>query len=396
MRIGIVCPYALDVPGGVQVHVTDLAQELMRRGHEVGVLAPAGPEMELPAWITSAGNAIPIPYNGSVARLNFGAAPAVRTRRWIEQGNFDLLHIHEPITPSIGMLALQAARGPLVGTFHAAMDHSMVREATAPMVSGLIEKLTARIAVSNEAKKTLQHFHGGDAVVIPNGVYTKPFRTSPKQERFTGSAQAPTIAFLGRIDEPRKGLGVLLKAVPQVLARFPQARFLVAGRGENPQALAHLDATSAAAVTFLGGVSDADKAALLASATCYVAPQTGGESFGIVLVEAMAAGTAVISSDLAAFAAVLENGRLGTMFKNGDSDALAQAIIGVIDDPQTTQAKITAANVAVERYDWSNVTDQILAVYDVAVTTINSRIEAEPGERTMLGALRNLREGESL
>ena len=148
MRIGIVCPYALDVPGGVQVHVTDLAQELMRRGHEVGVLAPAGPEMELPAWITSAGNAIPIPYNGSVARLNFGAAPAVRTRRWIEQGNFDLLHIHEPITPSIGMLALQAARGPLVGTFHAAMDHSMVREATAPMVSGLIEKLTARIAVS--------------------------------------------------------------------------------------------------------------------------------------------------------------------------------------------------------------------------------------------------------
>ena len=135
---------------------------------------------------------------------------------------------------------------------------------------------------------------------------------------------------------------------------------------------------------------------MLASATCYVAPQTGGESFGIVLVEAMAAGTAVISSDLAAFAAVLENGRLGTMFKNGDSDALAQAIMGVVDDPQTTQAKITAANVAVERYDWSNVTDQILAVYDVAVTTINSRIEAEPGERTMLGALRNLREGESL
>ena len=175
MRIGIVCPYSFDAHGGVQVHVMDLAGELFRRGHEVQVLAPASQDTELPDWGTSAGDSIAIPYNGSVARLNFGALVARRARRWLDAGDFDILHIHEPITPSVGMLALQAATGPVVGTFHAAMDRSLARELLSPATVPLMEKLSARIAVSEEARRTLIQYHGGDAVVIPNGVYVAPF-----------------------------------------------------------------------------------------------------------------------------------------------------------------------------------------------------------------------------
>ena len=388
MRIGLVCPYSFDAPGGVQVHVTDLAAELMRRGHDVSVLAPASEGVELPTWVTSAGDSIAIPYNGSVARLNFGAVVARRARHWLEQGDFDLLHIHEPITPSVGMLTLQAATDPMVGTFHAAMDRSLARELLSPAAVPLMEKLTARIAVSEEARRTLVQYHGGDAVVIPNGVYVESFATAPRQERFTGTPASPTVAFLGRLDEPRKGLPVLAGAVGAVLEQVPGARFLVAGRGDATQARATL-APYGDAVTFLGGVSDEDKASLLASVTCYVAPQTGGESFGIVLVEAMAAGTDVVASDLTAFSDVLEGGRLGRLFRNEDSADLAQVIVETVTDQAGSRARREAASVAVGRYDWSAVTDSVLDVYDMALATAHTRVSLAPGTRTMVSRLRD-------
>lgn len=391
MRIGIVCPYSFDAPGGVQVHVMDLAGELRRRGHEVQVLAPlSSPQAraDLPPWFTSAGSSVSIPYNGSVARLSFGAHAVRAVRRWLAAGDFDLLHIHEPIIPSVGMLALQAADGPVVGTFHAALDRSLARGLLSPAAVPLMERLTARIAVSEEARRTLIQYHGGDAVVIPNGVYVSPFRQAQPDPRFQGTAQAPTIAFLGRLDEPRKGLPVLAQAVPQVLAQLPGARFLVAGRGEaasSRQALAPYGEH----VEFLGGVSDADKAALLASATCYVAPQTGGESFGIVLVEAMAAGACVIASDIKAFSDVLGQGRYGALFRNEDGADLARVIIETVQDTQAAQARRQAATAVVERYDWSAVTEAVLDVYDMALSTAHTRVSLAPGMRTMVSRLRD-------
>ena len=384
MRIGIVCPYSFDAHGGVQVHVMDLAGELFRRGHEVQVLAPASQDTELPDWVTSAGDSIAIPYNGSVARLNFGALVARRARRWLEAGDFDILHIHEPITPSVGMLTLQAATGPVVGTFHAAMDRSLAR-ATVP----LIEKLSARIAVSEEARRTLIQYHGGDAVVIPNGVNVAPFAGASKNDpRFQGTENAPTISFLGRLDEPRKGLRVLADAIPTVLESVPRARFLIAGRGQAQEIRDEL-ARFGDSVVFLGGVSDEDKAAMLASATCYVAPQTGGESFGIVLVEAMAAGTRVIASDLKAFSDVLAEGRYGALFSNEDGGDLARVIIDTLRDAPAAQARQKAASQVVGRYDWTTVTDEVLDVYDMALSTAHTRVTPAPGSRTMLGRLRD-------
>lgn len=389
MRVGIVCPYSFDAHGGVQVHVMDLAGELRRRGHEVEVLAPAGPGTELPEWVTSAGDSIAIPYNGSIARLNFGAVVARRARRWLEAGDFDLLHIHEPITPSVGILALQAASGPIVGTFHAAMDRSLARELLSPATVPLMEKLSGRIAVSEEARRTLIQYHGGDAVVIPNGVSTAPFAQAPSDDpRFAGTAQAPTISFLGRLDEPRKGLQVLAGAIPAVLRALPGARFLIAGRGQAQEIRTELERFGSH-VEFLGGISDEDKAALLASATCYAAPQTGGESFGIVLVEAMAAGTRVIASDLKAFSDVLGQGRYGALFRNEDSADLARVIIETLTDDGAAQARRSAASAVVGRYDWSSVTDEILDVYDMALSTSHTRVTLAPGSRTMVARLRD-------
>lgn len=387
MRIGIVCPFSFDAPGGVQFHVRDLAEELTTRGHVVSVLAPADEGTEVPDYVVPAGGSIPIPYNGSVARVTFGPVAGAKLRRWVQQGDFDLLHLHEPMNPSLSMLALWVADGPVVGTFHSSMERSRALQAVSPVVGPMLEKLTARIAVSEEARRTLVQHLGGDAVVVPNGVYVDRFAGVPTDPRWTGTDDRPTVAFLGRLDEPRKGLPVLAAAVPAVLARVPGARFLVAGRGDAEDERALLAATGDS-VEFLGGVSDAEKAALFASVDAYVAPQTGGESFGIVLVEAMSAGTLVVASDIPAFQAVLDGGAHGRLFRRGDADSLAHALVDVLTDRPAARELAAHGAVAARRYDWSTVTDQILAVYEMAMSTTHARVREDPRSRTMFGRLR--------
>jgi phosphatidylinositol alpha-mannosyltransferase len=182
-----------------------------------------------------------------------------------------------------------------------------------------------------------------------------------------GTPQRPTVAFVGRLDEPRKGLPVLCEAVPSVLSVLPGARFLVAGSGDAQAAAERLDPASRAACEFLGTVADDDKAALLRSADVYVAPHTGGESFGIVLVEAMSAGAPVLASDLDAFRRVLDGGRLGVLFPAADSAALAAALLDLLRDPGCRATLSGRAATAVRRYDWSVVGEEVLAVYETVV-----------------------------
>jgi len=368
LRVGIVCPYSFDAPGGVQFHVRDLAGALQRAGHEVSVLAPADDETPVPDVVTSAGRAVPVRYNGSVARLTFGPRAASRVRRWLEAGRFDVVHVHEPMTPSLSMLALWLADGPVVATFHTSQERSRALQVAFPLLRQSLEKIAARIAVSEDARRTLVDHVGGDAVVIPNGVYVDTFAAAGPAERWRGTPEAPTIAFLGRLDEPRKGLQVLAGAAPHVLERVPGARFLIAGKGDDGRdaALAALG-PHAGSFEFLGGVSDEDKASLLASADLYVAPQTGGESFGIVLVEAMSAGTGVVASDLGAFRRVLDEGTAGRLFRTGEPEDLARAILAALEDPAGTQERRERATAFVRRFDWSAVTAQVLAVYEMAL-----------------------------
>jgi phosphatidylinositol alpha-mannosyltransferase len=393
LRVGIVCPYSFDVPGGVQFHVRDLAEALIDRGHSVSVLAPADEDTPIPPYMTSAGRAVPVRYNGSVARLAFGPITAAKVRRWLEAGQFDVLHLHEPATPSLSMLALWIADGPVVATFHSSLVRSRSLQIAYPLVRQSLEKIGARIAVSEDARRTLVEHLGGDAVVIPNGVFVDAFDGVPTDARWAGTPEAPTVVFLGRLDEPRKGLPVLLEAVPEVRRAFPGVRILVAGRGDTgPAEVRELLGDDADAVEFLGGITDEEKARLLASADVYCAPQTGGESFGIVLVEAMSAGTAVLASDLGAFRRVLDDGAPGVLFRTGDSADLARALIGLLGDAGERDRVAAAGRAAVGRYDWSTVTHQVLTVYEMAVEGSVAPVGEDPtslrGARTALRRLR--------
>ncbi|GAA1779908.1 glycosyltransferase family 4 protein [Nostocoides veronense] len=363
MRVGLVCPYSFDVPGGVQFHVRDLAEWLAAHGHAAQVLAPADDDADLPPYLTSCGRAIPVRYNGSVARLTFGPVTAARVNRWLADGDFDVLHLHEPMTPSASVLALWAFDGPIVATFHTATLRSRAMSAAYPLLRPSLEKISGRIAVSEAARRTVIRHIGGDAVVIPNGVDVAAFAGARPEPAWCGRPGAPTIGFLGRIDEPRKGLAVLSAAMEQVLGRMPGARLVVAGPGDASAAREAMSPTVAAASEFLGPLSDADKARFLHSVDLYVAPNTGGESFGIILVEAMAAGAPVLASDLPAFLRVLGEGA-GASFTNEDSGALASEILRLLDNDGLRVALAAAASVRARDFDWSIVANDILAVYD--------------------------------
>lgn len=367
MRVGIVCPYSFDVPGGVQFHVRDLAEYLLDAGHEASVLAPADEAGDLPPYLVSCGRAVPVRYNGSVARLSFGPVTAARVNRWLSEGDFDLVHIHEPVTPSAAVLALWSAEGPIVATFHSSLLRSRAMQAAYPLIRPSLEKINGRIAVSEDARRTVTTHLGGDAVVIPNGVKVAAFEGARPVAAWRGSPGHPTIAFLGRIDEPRKGLHVLAGAMDHVLAGMPGARLLVAGPGPVEEARARMSPGVARATEFLGPISDADKAGLFAATDVYVAPQTGGESFGIVLVEAMAAGAAVIASDLPAFVRVLTGPSAraaGVTFPTGDSAALAERILALVADPGERERLARSGHARAWDFDWSVVAEDIIAVYD--------------------------------
>lgn len=364
MRIGMVCPYSFDVPGGVQAHVVELAQVFLERGHKVSVLAPAAETTELPDFVVSAGRAVAIPYNGSVARLSFGPTAYTRIRRWIESNEFDVLHIHEPNAPSLSMLALKIAEGPIVATFHTSTTKSLILATFQGVLRPYHEKISGRIAVSELARRWQVEALGSDAVEIPNGVDVQAFARAPRLPGYP--RRGGTVLFLGRYDEPRKGMQVLLGALPALVARHPDVEVLVVGRGDEDR-LRREAGPLARHLRFLGQVSDAAKASAMRSADVYVAPNLGGESFGIILIEAMAAGTAVVASELDAFRRVLRDGTAGLLVPIGDSPALADALDTVLTDEARRADLVRTATQVVGTYDWPVVAEQILRVYETVV-----------------------------
>jgi phosphatidylinositol alpha-mannosyltransferase len=382
LRVGLVCPYSFDSHGGVQNQVVGFARYLSRQGHEPYVLGPG----ELPPWgthgldhVSSAGTAIPVPYNGSVARVNFGPLSAARVRRWLRSSELDLLHVHEPITPSISLLALWAATVPVVATFHTATPRSRSMRLAGGALRTTVEKIGARIAVSESARQVVLRHLGRDAVVIPNGFSSADFTprsaqhgvsprggaggSSPPEStqrwRWRGGDR-PRLTFLGRADEPRKGLSVLITALPAIRAHYPDLDVVVAG---------DRSASRITGCRALGPVDDQTKVELLAGTDVFVAPQLERESFGIVVLEAMASGAPVVASDLPAFAALLQPAGvtepLGEIFACGDSRALAAAVVRTL--ATANQARTERARLAAGRYDWAHVGPAILDIYRQAI-----------------------------
>jgi phosphatidylinositol alpha-mannosyltransferase len=360
MKVGMVCPYSLHVSGGVQNHVLQLAETLRSRGHEVAVLAPTAAGADV-VDVTSGGRSFPVRYNGSIARIAFGADSYGRVRRWLAEHDFDLLHLHEPTAPSLSMLALTLATGPVVATFHTCTPRSRALLAVQPFLRPLLERITARIAVSESARRVQVEHLGLDSAVIGNGVDVA---------RFASAAPLPVdgdpvIGFLGRFDEPRKGMRVLLRAGDRLLDSLPDLRLLVAGRGDVGQLRAAAGKRLAPRIRCLGEVSERDKAAALRSVDLFCAPNSGAESFGMVLTEAMAAGAPVLASDLVAFRRVL--GEAGRFFPPGDADALAAAVRGLVAD-SGERARMSAAGILrAEGFDWPVITEAVLRMYDTAI-----------------------------
>jgi phosphatidylinositol alpha-mannosyltransferase len=365
VRIGIACPYSWDVPGGVQQHIRDLAEALIGLGHDVSVIAPADDDRPLPAYVVPAGKAMPVPYNGSVARLAFGPLSVSRVRRWVRDGSFDVLHVHEPAVPSLSLLACWVAAGPIVATVHTAMPRSRVLLAAQPVLRSALEKIDGRIAVSEAARTTLVEHLGGDAVLIPNGVATTRYRHAEPLAGWPGGGGA--IGFLGRMDEPRKGLPVLLKAFDLLARQRPDLRLLIAGPGDVGEQQGKLPAALRDRAVFLGEVTETEKVRVLHSVDVFCSPNTGGESFGIVTAEAMAAGVPIVASNIEAFRQVLRDGRAGELFAAGDPADLARVAARLLDDPARRAELSVAALAAVAEYDWAVVAREVVSVYETVV-----------------------------
>lgn len=363
-RIGIICPYGWDTPGGVQAHVLDLAQYLISQGHYVSVLAPTSDEDGLPEFVVSAGKPISIPYNGAVARILFGPIAFARVRQWIAQGEFDLLHLHEPAIPSISLLACFAAEGPMVGTFHASAKRQKAIFAIGPILEPVIEKLTARIAVSEAARETLTEHLETDAIVVPNGIYAKRLSKGVLRPEWAGNS----IGFIGRYKEPRKGLAILIEALPSIIKSIPDVKVIVAGPGDSETFLKEIPTSLHSRFTFLGRVTEQEKADLLRSVAVYVAPNTGGESFGIILAEALAGGAAVIASDIPAFSSLLGGGKYGQLFVSENPQSLSEVTIALLkDEVKREEMRVIGQSYAMT-FDWSEVAERIYDVYEMAMS----------------------------
>ena len=363
LKIGIVCPYSWDTPGGVQNHIRDLAEFLIESGHDVSVLAPVIDESNLPEYVVNAGKPISIPYNGAVARVLFGPVAFARVRQWISQGEFDLLHLHEPAIPSISLLACWAADGPMVGTFHAAAKRQKIIFAIGPILEPAIEKLSARIAVSEAARLTLTDHLDTDAVIIPNGIYANRYTDGKTIEKWSGN----TIGFIGRFEEPRKGLSVLVDALPMISRFAPDVKIFVAGPGDPAEVIEGIDQQLRQRFEFLGKITESEKADFMSSVAVYVAPNTGGESFGIILAEALAGGACVVASDIPAFDDLLGHGEFGALFESESSTELAKVVIDLLRDETKRKELSARGKERSKKFDWTVVAQQIYSVYEMSI-----------------------------
>ena len=369
MRVAIVCPYAWDAYGGVQSHVRALAAHLRERGHETLILAPAirrsgasGAEI--------VGRAVSVPANGSIAPISFGPAGAARVRSALARFGPDVVHAHEPLAPSISLLAVLESRAPVVGTFHAAAERSLGYRVARPVLERAAARIRVRSAVSDAARALIARYFPGEYALTPNGVDAGIYADAEPLDLGSG----PVVLFFGRL-ERRKGLEVLLQAMTRL--RDTEARLVVAGTGPGERSARALAASLKVDMTWLGRVSESDKARVFKGADVYCAPNLGGESFGIVLVEAMAAGTPIVCSSLPGCAGVA--GSVARLVPPGDAGRLADALRAVLSD-EDARAQMTRSGLRTAgAFDWRRLTANVEALYDRAVRTDSPATHATAG-----------------
>jgi phosphatidylinositol alpha-mannosyltransferase len=376
MRVALVSPYSWTYPGGVTRHIEALAVELDRAGHDVRVLAPfdadrrrtaimhrgARPQVrEIPEWLVPLGGTLGWKTNGAVSNLS-GLPYAISTlRRELRAGAFDVVHVHEPVTPVVGWDVLTSADAPLVGTFHC-YSESLPPHLIAALLGARrkLNRLSVRIAVSEAAAWTGRRFYGGRYRVIPNGVAVPEGGVPAPLRRAPG--EPLRIAFVGQAVQ-RKGLPVLLRAFEALRTQVPAELIVIGSTADELEPLL----ADGEGVTALGRIDDAAKHAALRNAHLLCAPSLGGESFGMVLTEAFAAGTPVVASDIAGYRDVVSNGRDGVLFPRGDATRLAETLRDLALDPARLERLGDAASHAAERYEWPRIAAQVVGAYEDAI-----------------------------
>jgi phosphatidylinositol alpha-mannosyltransferase len=362
VRVALACPYAWDAPGGVQVHVHQLATCLTDRGHHVLALAP-GERYADEAWVRIVGRPIRARYQGTVAPICFSPASWVRVGRALRRFSPDVVHVHEPTSPSTSMFATLRARAPVVATFHANVERSRLLTAALPILRPVWRRLEVRIAVSEAAKHFYQSRFGDGIRVVPNGCDVTLFSSaSPAPELPEGRKMLWT----HRLD-PQKGFGVAVDAFAKLSPEFPDLWFVVIGDGKDGAMVERLPAEPRSRVLMLGSVAHDRLPAYHAGADVFVAPALGQESFGIVLVEAMAAGVPVVASDIAGYREVVRKDIDGLLVRPGDPAALAGAVKRVLDDPDLARSLSRAGRARADDFRWDRVADLIEAAYREAV-----------------------------
>ncbi|HEY6013266.1 MAG TPA: glycosyltransferase family 4 protein [Candidatus Limnocylindrales bacterium] len=366
MKIGLVCPYIYPESGGVAQHVRFLYENLRLRGHDVRIItASHGPQRASEGDILRIGVGFSMPTNGSVGTLTFSPRYIVQVRRMIERERFDLLHFHEPFVPFLSLFLLRESRSVNVATFHAYAGFSPSYELGSRVMGGYAARLHGRIAVSAAARHFIDRFFPGDYKVIPNGVDVPRFASAVPIARWQDGT--PNVLFVGR-HEPRKGLLDLLKAHRILRKTGAGNRLLVVGSGpQEREARRYVATRGLQEVEFLGRVSDGEKAQLFRTVDVFAAPATGRESFGIVLLEAMAAGAPIVASDIHGYKGVVRRGREGLLVPPHEPKELAAAIARLLADPALRAQMSAAGRLRAEDFSWPRVAARVEEYYGFVI-----------------------------
>jgi phosphatidyl-myo-inositol alpha-mannosyltransferase len=366
VKIGLVCPYIYPENGGVAQHVRFLYENLRLRGHDVRVLtASHGPQRSSEGDIIRLGVGFSVPINASVGTLTFSPRYLSQIGAMLDREQFDVLHFHEPFVPFLSLFLLRESQSVNIATFHAYAGFSPSYEFGSRALRGYAGRLHGRIAVSAAARHFIDRFFPGDYKVIPNGVDVGHFGNAVPIARWVDGT--PNVLFVGR-HESRKGLLYLLKAHRLLRKTGTESRLLVVGSGpQEREARRYVATRGLQGVEFLGRVSDAQKAQLFRTADIFASPATGGESFGIVLLEAMAAGTPIVCSDIHGYKGVVRRGREGLLVPPRDPKELAIAIGGLLRDPALREAMGAAGRIRAEEFSWPRVTAKVEDYYGFVI-----------------------------
>ncbi len=378
MKIGLVCPYIYPENGGVAQHVRFLYENLRLRGHDVRILtASHGPQRSSEGDIIRLGVGFSVPINASVGTLTFSPRYLGQIKAMLERERFDLLHFHEPFVPFLSLFLLRESQAVNVATFHAYAGFSPSYEFGSRALRGYAGRLHGRIAVSAAARHFIDRYFPGDYKVIPNGVDIGRYAAAVPLARWQDGT--PNVLFVGR-HEPRKGLLDLLKAHRILRKTGTDSRLLVVGSGpQEREARRYVATRGLQGVEFLGRVTDAEKAQLFRTADVYASPATGGESFGIVLLEAMAAGTPIVCSDIHGYKGVVRRGREGLLVPPREPRELAFAIQRLLADPVLREQMGAAGQERAEDFSWPRVTAKVDDYYGFVIRRLAASDRLPPG-----------------